>query len=122
MDGDENRELYDVEIATWSGVTLGIEQMSEADSHPDEGLWFYADIAGCESCDTFIGDYNGLAVDSLGRAHGVWTDMRRRNTIVPVLPPWHTQDAYYARRDPTSVGTAVETREVNYLFIPTITR
>ena len=42
-------------------------------SDPSLERWYLAPASGQT---TFIGDYIGLAVDSNGRAHAVWTDLR----------------------------------------------
>jgi hypothetical protein len=99
MDGRPDRDLYDISVASWSGIgvpSFAKQVVSQAPSNPDNSLFFRAGAPGCEGCATFIGDYNGIAVDMLNRVHGVWTDMRR-----PVSPPQNmrtVEDAYYARR------------------------
>ncbi len=97
MDGRTDRDLYDITIASWTGAgapSFALQVVSQAPSNPDNSLFFRAGVAGCEGCATFIGDYNGIAVDMLDRIHGVWTDTRR-----PVTPDGRTvQDAFYARR------------------------
>lgn len=57
-----------------------------------------------KDCNVFHGDYTGLAVDSTGRSHVVWTGLNRR-TVSPQLDPYvggphdgFAQDAMYARR------------------------
>ena len=57
-----------------------------------------------KDCNNFHGDYTGLAVDSSGRAHVVWTGLNRF-TSSPQLDPYtggrhdgYAQDAMYARR------------------------
>ena len=57
-----------------------------------------------KDCNQFHGDYTGLAVDSAGRAHAVWTGLNRHVTS-PQLDPYtgaphdgYAQDAMYARR------------------------
>ena len=62
-----------------------------------------ADARG-KDCNAFHGDYTGLAVDSAGRNHVVWTGLNRRATS-PQLDPYtggqhdgYAQDAMYARR------------------------
>jgi hypothetical protein len=70
--------------------------VSSAPSHPNNSLFFRAGVPGCVNCATFIGDYNGLAVDSNGDAHSVWTDMRRN--AGPPFPSRAVQDAFYARQ------------------------
>jgi hypothetical protein len=99
MDGRTDRDLYDISIASWSGAgvpSFALQVVSQAPSNPDNSLFFRAGsgAVGCEGCATFIGDYNGIAVDSSGRVHGVWTDMRRAVTADGRT----AEDAFYARR------------------------
>ena len=99
MDGRTDRNLYDITIASWSGSgapSFSLQVVSQAPSNPDNSLFFRAgsQAEGCEGCATFIGDYNGIAVDTSGRVHGVWTDMRRALT----LDGRTVEDAFYARR------------------------
>jgi len=62
-----------------------------------------ADAAGKE-CNVFHGDYTGLAVDSEGRIHVVWTGLNRLATSPQIdfytgTPhDGYAQDAMYARR------------------------
>lgn len=80
----------------WAAIGPGsfsYQMLSQVPSNPDQSIFFRAQVGGCENCATFIGDYNGLHIDSLGRIHGVWTDMRR-----PIVPGLNAQDAFYARR------------------------
>jgi len=57
-----------------------------------------------KDCNEFHGDYTGLAVDSLGRAHVVWTGFNAWATSPQVdfytgdLHDGYRQDAMYARR------------------------
>jgi len=96
MDGRTDRDLYDITLASSAAGTPPFNQqvVSQEPSNPDNSIFFRAGIAGCPNCATFIGDYNGVAVDALGGVHGVWTDMRR------VVPPngRTAEDAFYARR------------------------
>jgi hypothetical protein len=96
MDGRTDRDLYDITLASSAGGTppFNYEVVSQEPSNPDNSLFFRALVESCPNCATFIGDYNGVAVDVLGRVHGVWTDMRR------VVPPIGrtAEDAFYARR------------------------
>jgi hypothetical protein len=84
-----------IQLAGGPGSPLVV---SSAPSNPNRSLFFRAgaEAVGCQLCATFIGDYNGLAVDSNGNAHSVWTDMRR-NAPSP-FPPLAVQDAFYARQ------------------------
>jgi Neuraminidase (sialidase) len=79
--------------ASWSQQTVSTAQ-SDANHSP----WFRAGIPGCETCALFIGDYIGADIDTLGRVHVLWTDMRR-DVSLPALGRFgKAQDAYYARR------------------------
>ncbi len=99
MDGS-----YDYPNRTLSGVTLGsssdggstwsFERVDTAPSNPNNAFWFTAGTPDCFRCTLFIGDYQGMAMDSLGRAHMVWTDMRR--TMASLGRKAH--DIEYARR------------------------
>ncbi len=75
-----SREQYSVTLATSAdgGATWSFERVDTAPSTP--GITY------------FIGDYQGMAVDSLGRAHIVWTDMRRSGIVGNI------RDLNYARR------------------------
>ena len=77
---------------SWSFSTL-----STADSQANTSIWFRANATDCNICATFIGDYNGVVIDSLGRTHAAWTDMSRLAEI-PGFRAGAPQDAYYARR------------------------
>ena len=70
--------------------------VSSALSHPNNSLFFLAGAAGCVTCATFIGDYNGLAVDRDGQVHSTWTDMRR--SAPAPFPARKVQDAFYAKQ------------------------
>jgi hypothetical protein len=57
-----------------------------------------------KDCNVFHGDYTGLATDSLGRVHVVWTGLNRLEQS-PQVDPYtggphdgYAQDAMYARR------------------------
>ena len=95
-----NRNLYGITLATSldAGVTWTYQRVDTALSDPDHSLWFRAGVSGCEQCSTFIGDYNGLAIDSLGRTHLVWADMRRTTTVPQVGQTGTPGDIEYARR------------------------
>jgi hypothetical protein len=70
--------------------------VSSDPSDPNNSLFFRARAAACFNCATFIGDYNGLVVDSEDQVHSIWTDMRR---VAPTGFPARTvQDAFYARQ------------------------
>jgi hypothetical protein len=57
-----------------------------------------------KDCNNFDGDYTGLAVDALDRAHVVWTVLNR-HAVSPQIDFYtgqphdgYAQDAMYARR------------------------
>lgn len=95
-----NRDKYGITLATSTdgGASWSFERVHSALSDPDHSVWFRANVAGCEQCARFIGDYNGLAIDSLGRAHVVWTDMSRVATVPRLGRTGAPQDVFYARR------------------------
>ena len=104
MDGSydlPNRDQYGITLSTSTNgaATWGAaQQVSTALSDPDHSVWFRAKTADCYSCATFIGDYNGLTIDSLNRTHMVWTDMRRTVTVPQLSRTNKTEDVGYARR------------------------
>ena len=77
-----SREHYFVTLATSpdGGASWSYERIDTAPSTP----------GGTRT----IGDYQGMVVDSLGRAHVVWTDMRRDS----LTPGRKISDIEYARR------------------------
>jgi hypothetical protein len=79
--------------------------VSSAPSDPDRSIFFRNtcedEAAEPVTCASFIGDYNGLVVDSLDRVHSVWTDMRRGVGTIGTPPETvNTQDAFYSRVPP----------------------
>jgi hypothetical protein len=103
MDGTADypvRDKYGFTIATSTnaGASWTYRSASTALSDPDHSLFFRAGVAGCEECSTFIGDYNGLAMDSLGRIHATWADMRRVATVPQLGRTGTPGDVFYARR------------------------
>ena len=72
--------------------------VSSAPSTPNNALFFRAQTPDCSNCATFIGDYNGLDVDSDNRVHAIWTDMRR--AAPAPFPTRAVEDAFYARNPP----------------------
>lgn len=95
-----NRDRYGITLATSNdgGATWSYQRIDSGLSDPEHSVWFRANVAGCAQCATFIGDYNGLAIDTLGRTHLVWTDMRRVFTFAPLARTGAAQDIFYARR------------------------
>ena len=100
MDGsyDMDRTHYGVTLASSSdgGTTWTFERVDPLpSSNPNYVALFGAGVADCYYCAGFIGDYQGMAVDSLGRAHIVWTDLSR-----PAYSGYDfkAEDVSYARR------------------------
>jgi hypothetical protein len=91
-----NRTLYGVTLGSSSdgGSTWSFERVDTAPSNPNNARWFASGASACPNCTSFIGDYQGIAMDALGRAHIVWTDMRRDIGS----PPRKAHDIEYARR------------------------
>ena len=91
------RSDYGFSNVTVTGAGPGAPLLvSSAPSHPNNSLFFNAGVAGCTFCATFIGDYNGVAVDSNGNVHSSWTDMRRAASAP--FPARTVQDAFYSRQ------------------------
>jgi hypothetical protein len=84
--------------STDAGATWGNQQVSTAASDPNHSVWFRANTPSCPQCSRFIGDYIGLAFDTLGRAHMTWTDMRRDISVPELGRTGKAQDDEYARR------------------------
>jgi BNR/Asp-box repeat len=100
MDGsyDMDRTHYGVTLASSSdgGASWSFERVDPPpSSNPNYVLFFPASVTDCYYCTGFIGDYQGMAMDSLGRAHIVWTDLSR-----PAYSGYdfRAEDVSYARR------------------------
>jgi hypothetical protein len=91
---------YETNLATSTdgGASWASQTVSNAVSDPNHSVWFRAHAPDCDECATFIGDYIGLAFDSLDRAHLTWTDMRRDLEVPQLGRTGKGQDAEYARR------------------------
>jgi hypothetical protein len=96
-------ERVDVSVTHWAGQYVPQDQwpaICGPDDYTDEGV---EDAEG-KDCNAFHGDYTGLAVDSLDRAHVVWTGLNARAISPQVdfytgdLHDGYRQDAMYARR------------------------
>ena len=92
--------LYVTRLATSTddGGSWSYQTVSNAVSDANHSVWFRAHAPGCETCATFIGDYIGLAYDTLGRTHLTWTDMRRDLSIAAIGRSGKAEDDMYARR------------------------
>ncbi|MFL6020531.1 MAG: hypothetical protein ACJ74A_05245 [Gaiellaceae bacterium] len=84
--------------STNGGASWTYQTVSNAVSDANHSVWFRAHAPDCDQCATFIGDYIGLAYDALGRAHAVWTDMRRTIAVPQLGRTGKAEDAFYARR------------------------
>jgi hypothetical protein len=93
------RRLYGFSNVTIpvGGVASAPLLVSSANSDPDRDLIFGVECPDedADTCSSFIGDYNGLAVDANGNAHSAWTDMRR---TFPGTGGLKVQDAFWARQ------------------------
>lgn len=84
--------------STNDGTSWSYQTVSDAVSDPNHSVWFQAHAPDCPTCSRFIGDYIGLAFDTLGRAHITWTDMRRDLSIPELGRTGKAEDDEYARR------------------------
>lgn len=97
LDGRSDRTLYDTTLAT-APTGLGSfshQQLNDVPSNPNHARSNRAFVPDCRDCTDFIGDYVGLDVDVLGRAHAVWDQLSRP---APDGSGLFADDAYYARR------------------------
>jgi hypothetical protein len=92
--------LYVTQLATStdSGASWSYQTVSNAVSDANHSVWFRAHAPNCDQCATFIGDYIGLAFDTLGRMHMTWTDMRRDIAVPEIGRTGKAQDDEYAQR------------------------
>jgi hypothetical protein len=107
VDGSVRRD-YGYALSTSQQLALGVAPvfaastfMSGAPSNPNDSLFFPRKCtpeSPTATCSAFIGDYNGLAIGSDSRIHGVWTDMRR---ALSATVNARFEDAYYAQRPVT---------------------
>ena len=84
--------------STNDGASWSYQTVSNAVSDADHSVWFQAHAPDCATCSRFIGDYIGMAFDTLGRAHITWTDMRRDLSIPALGRTGKAEDDMYARR------------------------
>jgi hypothetical protein len=107
IDGAVRRE-YGYALSTSQPLVMGIPPafatsvfLSGAPSNPNDSVFFARKCtpeSPTATCSAFIGDYNGLAIGSDSRIHGVWTDMRR---ALSATVDARFEDAYYAQRPVT---------------------
>ena len=92
--------LYVTNLATSTnnGASWSYQTVSNAVSDANHSVWFRAHAPDCDTCSTFIGDYIGLAYDTLGRAHITWTDMRRDLAVPQIGRTGKAEDDFYAQR------------------------
>lgn len=92
--------MYETNLATSTndGASWSYQTVSTAPSDADHSVWFQAHATDCATCSRFIGDYIGLAFDTLGRAHMTWTDMRRDLSIPELGRTGKAEDDVYAQR------------------------
>ena len=90
--------VTDLATSTNDGASWATRPSRTPSPTPNHSVWFQAHAPDCDTCSTFIGDYIGLAFDSLGRAHMTWTDMRRDIAVPQLDRVGKAQDAEYARR------------------------
>jgi hypothetical protein len=101
-DGPVRRQYgFSNTTVTLADVVSSTLVVSSAPSDPDRSIFFRRQCPDEASvtCASFIGDYNGLAVDSNNDVHSIWTDMRRAVGTTGL----NTQDAFYSRQ-PTPPG------------------
>jgi hypothetical protein len=84
--------------STNNGASWSYQTVSNAVSDVNHSVWFRAHAPDCDQCATFIGDYIGLAFDTLSRAHITWTDMRRDISVPQIGRTGKAQDDVYAQR------------------------
>jgi len=96
-------EHVDVSVTHWPGQYVDVPDWPRVCGPVGYSDPPVVDATG-KDCNAFDGDYTGLAVDSLGRAHVVWTGLNRAATsqqLDPYVGGPHdgfAQDAMYARR------------------------
>lgn len=97
LDGRPDRTRYDTTLATAPPdlTAFSHQTVNNEPSNPNHARSNRAGVPGCFDCTDFIGDYIGLDVDGLGRAHAVWDQLSRP---APDGSGLFADDAYYARR------------------------
>ena len=96
-------ENIDASVTHWSGQYVGEPDWPDVCGPVGYSDGPVTDAEG-KDCNNFHGDYTGLAVDTSGRAHVVWTGLNRF-AVSTQLDPYvggqhdgYAQDAMYARR------------------------
>jgi hypothetical protein len=96
-------ENVDVSVTHWSGQYVGEPNWPDVCGPVGYSDGPVIDAEG-KDCNNFHGDYTGMAVDTSGRAHVVWTGLNRF-AVSPQFDPYvggqhdgYAQDAMYARR------------------------
>ncbi len=96
-------ENVDVSVTHWSGQYVDVPNWPRVCGPAGYTDPPVTDASG-KDCNQFHGDYTGLAVDTTGRTHVVWTGLNRR-AVSPQIDPYtgaphdgFAQDAMYARR------------------------
>ncbi len=80
------------------GVSFTVVRVDSGLSNPNDSLWF-TNGGTTNGKATFIGDYDGLVLDTDGVAHPIWTDMRSNVSAAISIPLGRghmTQDAVTA--------------------------
>ena len=98
----------DPETGARSVFAIGLDQANGVARGPDGSFYASNDIGGgigrvlpdgtVQTPWADVESPNGLAIDSLGRTHIVWTDMRRIVTVAQLGLTGTDEDAEYAQR------------------------
>src|SRR5260370_42338010 len=87
--------------------SITLQRVDTGLSDPNHARWFSSSTGGKT---TFLGDYTGLAVGVDGKAHPLWTDMRRVVTVRQLTGP--SEDIFSAPvpcPPPTPAGRSAST-------------
>jgi len=96
-------EQLDISVTHWSGQYVPTSRWPRVCGPAGYSDPPVADASG-KDCNVFHGDYTGLATDSAGRVHVVWTGLNRFETSPQIdfytgqPHDGYAQDAMYARR------------------------
>ncbi len=88
--------LYNTVVSRGTPAALTRTRVSTQPSDPTRAVFFKAEVKGCFSCATFMGDYNRLAYGPDGTVHATWTDMSREYRRAK-NPPKYFQFIFYRR-------------------------